>query len=93
MSKKYNGFDKDRRKFLLTATAVTGAVGISVAGIPFITSMKPSEKAKAAGVYKGRPTSIDYDKVKAMKAEGMGATAIARELGCTRGAIYKVLKA
>jgi len=28
MSKKYNGFDKDRRKFLLTATAITGAVGI-----------------------------------------------------------------
>ena len=51
------------------------------------------EKAKAAGKYKGRPTSLDHDKIKAMKAEGMGATAIARELGCTRGAIYKVLKA
>ena len=49
MSKKHNGFDKDRRKFLLTATAVTGAVGISAAGIPFVTSMKHSEKAKAAG--------------------------------------------
>ena len=51
------------------------------------------EKAKAAGKYKGRPTSLDHDKIKAMRAEGMGATAIARELGCTRGAIYKVLKA
>ena len=50
------------------------------------------EKAKAAGVYKGRPTSLDYDKVKAMKAGGMGATAIARELGCSRGAIYKALQ-
>ena len=49
--------------------------------------------AKAAGKYKGRPTSLDHDKIKAMRAEGMGATAIARELGCTRGAIYKVLKA
>jgi hypothetical protein len=28
-----------------------------------------------------------------MKAEGMGATAIAKEMNCTRGAIYKVLKA
>ena len=51
------------------------------------------EKAKAKGKYKGRPTSLDHDKIKAMSAEGMGATAIARELGCTRGAIYKVLKA
>ena len=51
------------------------------------------EKAKAAGKYKGRPTSLDHDKIKTMRAEGTGATAIARELGCTRGAIYKVLKA
>ena len=49
------------------------------------------EKAKAAGVYKGRPTSVDHDKIKQLKAEGMGATAIARELGCSRGAIYKAL--
>jgi DNA invertase Pin-like site-specific DNA recombinase len=49
------------------------------------------EKAKAAGVYKGRPMSLDYDKIKQLMAEGMGATAIARELGCSRGAIYKAL--
>ena len=49
------------------------------------------EKAKAAGVYKGRPMSLDHDKIKQLKAEGMGATAIARELGCSRGAIYKAL--
>ena len=59
MSKKYNGFDKDRRKFLLTATAITGAVGISVAGIPFVTSMKPSEKAKAAGA----SVAVDTSKI------------------------------
>jgi DNA invertase Pin-like site-specific DNA recombinase len=51
------------------------------------------EKAKAAGVYKGRPMSLDHDKIRSLKAEGIGATAIARELGCSRGAIYKVLKA
>lgn len=49
------------------------------------------EKAKANGVYKGRPMSLDHDKIKQLKAEGMGATAIARELGCSRGSIYKVL--
>jgi DNA invertase Pin-like site-specific DNA recombinase len=49
------------------------------------------EKAKADGVYKGRPMSLDHDKIKQLRAEGMGATAIARELGCSRGAIYKAL--
>ena len=49
------------------------------------------DKAKANGVYKGRPMSLDYDKIKQLRAEGMGATAIARELGCSRGAIYKAL--
>ena len=49
------------------------------------------EKAKANGVYKGRPTSLDHDKIRSMKAEGMGATAIAKELGCSRGAVYKAL--
>ena len=41
--------DLNRRKFLLTATSVTGAIGVSAAGIPFVSSMLPSEKAKAAG--------------------------------------------
>ena len=50
------------------------------------------EKAKAAGVYKGRPMSLDHEKIRELKAKGMGATAIARELGCSRGAIYKAMK-
>jgi hypothetical protein len=33
-------------------------------------------RAKAEGVYKGRPASIDVSQVRAMKAEGMGATEI-----------------
>jgi DNA invertase Pin-like site-specific DNA recombinase len=31
-------------------------------------------RAKAEGVYKGRPVSIDVVKVRAMKAKGMGTT-------------------
>ena len=49
------------------------------------------EKAKSKGVYKGRPSSLDHDQIRSMKAEGLGATAIAKELGCSRGAIYKAL--
>lgn len=49
------------------------------------------EKAKSKGVYKGRPSSLDHDQIRSMRTEGMGATAIAKELGCSRGAIYKAL--
>ncbi len=41
--------DLGKRKFLTFATAVVGAVGAAVGSIPFIGSMKPSERAKAAG--------------------------------------------
>jgi Resolvase, N terminal domain len=37
-------------------------------------------KAKAAGVYKGRPASIDAAQVRAMKAQGIGASEIAKAL-------------
>ena len=49
MTDKNKKIDLNRRKFLLTATSVTGAIGVSAAGIPFVSSMLPSEKAKAAG--------------------------------------------
>jgi DNA invertase Pin-like site-specific DNA recombinase len=51
------------------------------------------EAAKARGVYKGRPVTLDRKRIVALKAEGKGATEIARELGCSRGAVYKVLNA
>jgi DNA invertase Pin-like site-specific DNA recombinase len=47
--------------------------------------------AKARGVYKGRPASIDAAKVAALKAEGLGATAIAKRLGVGRASVYRVL--
>jgi DNA invertase Pin-like site-specific DNA recombinase len=49
------------------------------------------EKAKAEGVYKGRPVTLDHEKIKALHAEGVGATELARTMGCSRGAIYKAL--
>lgn len=50
------------------------------------------EKAKAEGVYKGRPVTLDHERIRAMHAEGQGATAIAKALGCSRGAVYKALR-
>lgn len=55
--------DQSRRKFLLTATSVTGAVGLSALGIPFVSSMTPSEKAKAAGA------AVEFDVTKVKKGE------------------------
>jgi DNA invertase Pin-like site-specific DNA recombinase len=49
-------------------------------------------KAKAAGVYKGRKPSIDAAKVREMKAQGMGATAIAKALGIHRESVYRLLE-
>ena len=47
--------------------------------------------AKAKGVYKGRPASIDTEKVAALKAEGLGPTEIAKRLKIGRASVYRVL--
>ena len=46
--------------------------------------------AKAKGVYKGRPPSIEAAKVRALKAQGLGATEIAKRLGVGRASVYRV---
>jgi DNA invertase Pin-like site-specific DNA recombinase len=51
------------------------------------------ERAKAEGVYKGRPAKIDHGKIRELRAQGMGATEIATKVGCKRAMVYKVLKA
>jgi len=50
-------------------------------------------KAKAEGRYKGRPVTLDAVELRRLKAEGLGATEIARRLNCSRSAVYKVLGA
>ena len=49
------------------------------------------EAAKARGVYKGRPVTLDHGRVRELRSMGMGATDIAKAIGCSRGAVYKVL--
>jgi Helix-turn-helix domain of resolvase len=50
-------------------------------------------KAKAAGVYNGRPASIDMTKVRQMKAQGIGASEIAKALKIGRASVYRALGA
>lgn len=51
-------------------------------------------KAREKGVYKGRkPTArAKADRIKAMKADGIGASKIAAELGIGRASVYRVLR-
>jgi DNA invertase Pin-like site-specific DNA recombinase len=47
--------------------------------------------AKARGVYKGRKASIDATKIKHMKSEGLGPSAIAKALKIGRASVYRAL--
>ena len=48
-------------------------------------------KAKEAGVYKGRPASIDTAQVRQLKADGLGPSKIAKALGIGRASVYRAL--
>jgi DNA invertase Pin-like site-specific DNA recombinase len=48
-------------------------------------------KAKAAGVYKGRKPTVDIVRVRALKEEGVGPSAIAKTLGIGRASVYRAL--
>lgn len=54
-----NGVNKGRRRFLVGATTVVGAVGAVGAAVPFLASWQPSAKALAAGA----PVSADISKL------------------------------
>ena len=48
-----------RRRFLLVATSVAGGIATAAVATPFVMSMLPSERAKAAGA----PVEVDISKV------------------------------
>ena len=45
--------------------------------------------AKRRGAYRGRPPRIDMDAIRERIAEGQSPTRIAREMGISRGTVYK----
>jgi DNA invertase Pin-like site-specific DNA recombinase len=51
------------------------------------------DAAKLKGVYKGRPVSISPDAVQELRAEGLGATEIAKRLKIGRASVYRALAA
>lgn len=50
-------------------------------------------RAKTEGKYRGRQRSIDTSEVQRLRAEGLGATAIAKRLGIGRASVYRALSA
>ena len=46
--------------------------------------------AKAKGVYKGRPKSIDAAEIKRLLADGIGATDVAKRLRIARASVYRL---
>lgn len=48
----------NKRNFLI-ATSAVGAIGVASVAVPFVTSMTPSERAKAAGA----PVEVDISKI------------------------------
>lgn len=51
--------DQGKRRFLIAATSVMGGVAGAAVAVPFIASMLPSERAKAAGA----PVEVDISKI------------------------------
>jgi DNA invertase Pin-like site-specific DNA recombinase len=49
-------------------------------------------RAKAEGVYKGRPAKIDATKVRALRDQALGGSEIAKRLGISRASVYRVLE-
>jgi DNA invertase Pin-like site-specific DNA recombinase len=59
---------------------------MSASGIRKTSNALPSR-------YKGRPASIDPAQVRQLKAEGMGPSQIAKQLGIGRASVYRALEA
>ena len=51
--------DNTKRRLLLGATSIVGAAGVAFVATPFLTSMAPSARAKAAGA----PVEVDISKL------------------------------
>ena len=99
-------YDLDKRGVTLSATEQpidtktrAGKCFLDMLGVfsEFETNLRKERqmegiaKAKERGVYKGRKPSVDVEKVKELRDCGLGASAIAKELGIGRASVYRAL--
>lgn len=59
MADQHSKADQHRRKLLIAATSTVGGVGVAMSALPFVTSMLPSERAKAVGA----PVNVDIGRL------------------------------
>lgn len=55
--------------------------------------MSPGTAKTTTNASARRPVSLDHDKVVKLHKQDVGATDIARQMKCSRSAVYKVLRA
>ena len=99
-------YDLDKRGVTLSATeqpintkTSAGKCFLDMLGVfgEFETNLRKERqmegiaKAKEKGVYKGRKPSVDVEKVKELRDSGLGASAIAKEMGIGRASVYRAL--
>ena len=100
-------YDLDKKGVVLSATeqpiqtnTSAGKCFLDMLGVfgEFETNLRKERqmegiaKAKEKGVYKGRKPSVDVQKVKELRDSGLGASAIAKELGIGRASVYRALE-
>jgi DNA invertase Pin-like site-specific DNA recombinase len=71
--------------------AVLGAVAEFETSIRKERQREGIEKAKAAGIYKGRKPSVDVARVRELREAGVGPSAIAKQLRVGRTSVYRAL--
>jgi len=54
-----DGINTDRRRFLTTSATVVGGVGVLATAVPFVSTLTPSAKARAAGA----PVEVDISDI------------------------------
>lgn len=73
--------------------SILGAVACFESDIRAERQREGVAKAKLAGKYRGRPTTISPDAVKELRDQGLGATEIAKKLNIGRASVYRALAA
>jgi DNA invertase Pin-like site-specific DNA recombinase len=96
---KHKGVDLKATEQPIDTSNAAGKAFLDMLGVfaEFETNLRKERqlegiaKAKADGIYKGRKPSVDRARVRELKAQGIGATAIAEALGIHRDSVYRVL--
>ncbi|RYE52399.1 MAG: recombinase family protein [Rhizobiaceae bacterium] len=73
--------------------AILGAVAAFETDIRKERQREGIEKAKAAGVYRGRKPSVDVGAVRSLRNAGVRPSDIAKRLGIGRASVYRALAA